>query len=151
MPKGTLRNLNPGMRIISQPADSDRLGEFLVRNLKSSWRELRVAVAFVKSSGTKHIFEDLSNFAQGAKVEIIAGIDHQGTSREGLKELLDAVRPHGKIVVFHNPVPSTFHPKLYLFRDDRKAEVLIGSGNLTEGGLFTNYEMSVLHWSSALT
>jgi hypothetical protein len=38
---------------------------------------------------------------------------------------------------------STFHPKIYLFTNSRAAECFIGSGNLTEGGLFTNYEAFV--------
>lgn len=40
-------------------------------------------------------------------------------------------------------MPFTFHPKLYLFKSPSAAEVLIGSGNLTEGGLYTNYESTV--------
>ena len=58
-------------------------------------------------------------------------------------ELLEAVESKGRILVFHNPLPYTFHPKMYLFKSSTAAEVLIGSGNLTEGGLFTNYEASV--------
>lgn len=133
------------MRIISQPSNADRLGEFLKRNLTFDWSELRIAVAFVKRSGTKHIVKEISKFAEVSKVEIIAGIDHQGTSIEGLQDLLDAIRPRGKIIVFHNRLPFTFHPKVYLFKRPGEAEVSIGSGNLTECGLYTNYEMSALH------
>ena len=133
------------MRVISQPAHSDRLGEFLKRNLTSDWSELRIAVAFVKRSGTKHIVREISKFAQASEVEIIAGIDHQGTSVEGLQDLLDAMGSRGKIIVFHNRLPFTFHPKVYLFKRQGEAEVSIGSGNLTEGGLYTNYEMSALY------
>jgi len=133
------------MQLIGQPARSDRLGEYLKRNLSSAWTQLRIAVAFVKRSGTRHVIRDISSFARTAKVEIIVGIDHQGTSVEGLQDLLDAVGDEGRVIVFHNRLPFTFHPKVYLFKDEKQAEVAIGSGNLTQGGLYTNYEMSVLH------
>lgn len=100
----------------------------------------RAAVAFVKRSGTKHIAPALAAFARTRAVEIIAGIDHGGTSTEGLQDLLDAVTPTGRVIVFHNRLPFTFHPKVYLFKSSVAADVMVGSGNLTEGGLFTNYE-----------
>jgi len=83
------------------------------------------------------------SFSQNGQSELIVGIDHRGTSKEGLEDLLVGVGASGRVVVFHNPIASTFHPKVYLFRSDTKAEVLIGSGNLTEGGIFTNYEASI--------
>ena len=57
--------------------------------------------------------------------------------------MLNAVKPGGRVIIFHNLLPYTFHPKIYLFKSSEEAEVLIGSGNLTEGGLFTNYEASI--------
>jgi len=36
----------------------------------------------------------------------------------------------------------TFHPKLYLFEWEDHAEIIIGSNNITQGGLFSNYEGS---------
>jgi HKD family nuclease len=119
------------------------LGDYLKANLKGPWTRFRAAVAFVKRSGTKHLTASLAEFAKTNGVEIIAGIDHRGTSQEGLRDLLDAVAPKGRVIVFHNRLPMTFHPKIYLFKSDTAAEVIIGSGNLTEGGLFTNYEASL--------
>jgi hypothetical protein len=57
--------------------------------------------------------------------------------------LLDHQRGDSRITVVHNENDSTFHPKLWLFENDKAAELLIGSGNLTGGGLFTNYEALV--------
>lgn len=131
------------MEYIHQPHSARRLGDYLIRNLSEPWTHFRAAVAFVKRTGTRHVVERLGVFAQKAQVEIIAGIDHRGSSTEGLLDLLHAVGPGGRIVVFHNPLPFTFHPKLYLFKSPSAAEVLIGSGNLTEGGLYTNYESTV--------
>jgi HKD family nuclease len=131
------------MDLIHQPSGTPRLGDFLIENFQRDWSQFRAAVAFVKRSGTRHIVEELSQFAQRSRADMIIGIDHLGTSCEGLEDLLGAVAPSGRITIFHNAIASTFHPKLYLFRSEDEAEVLIGSGNLTEGGLFTNYEASL--------
>ena len=58
--------------------------------------------------------------------------------------LLSAVSDQGELWVFHNNNPSTFHPKVYLFSSDHQALLVIGSGNLTEGGLYTNYEVGAV-------
>lgn len=129
------------MDFIRQPAPSGRLGDHLKHLLaEGQWARFRAAVAFVKRSGTRHIMAELSALAQSCEVEFIVGVDHDGTSCEGLRDLLDAVAPRGRVLVFHNRLPFTFHPKVYLFSNRIAAHVLIGSGNLTEGGLFTNYE-----------
>lgn len=131
------------MEFLHQPASSRRLGDYLKENLSRPWTHFRVAVAFVKRTGTRHIVEQVSDFARTRHVEIIAGIDHRGTSAEGLRDLLEAVEPDGRIIVFHNRLPFTFHPKIYLFKSPTAAEALVGSGNLSEGGLFTNYEAAL--------
>ena len=130
---------------VEQPSADWRIGDFLKEGFADvRWTEFRAAVAFVKHSGTKHIREALQAFSgRGAAVRIAVGIDAGGTSREGLTDLLEAVAERGSVFVFRNANSSTFHPKVYLFQNEAAAEVLIGSGNLTEGGLFTNYEASV--------
>ena len=71
------------------------------------------------------------------------GIDLYGTSREGLLDLLNST-PGGQVWIYHNNAPAvTFHPKVYLFKNDERADVIVGSGNLTRGGLFTNHEASL--------
>ena len=131
------------MEFIHHPGDSHRLGDWLKNNLEKDWTHFRAAIAFVKRSGTRHIVEPLTAFAKSRHVEIITGIDHRGTSYEGLLELLHAVSPTGRIIVFHNRLPLTFHAKVYLFKSQTAADLVVGSGNLTEGGLFTNYEASL--------
>ncbi len=131
------------MEFIHQPAPSNRLGDFLKDNLAGRWTHFRAAVAFVKRSGVRHVAPALTAFARTGHAEIIAGIDHRGTSSEGLRDLLHAMSPRGRIIVFHNRLPFTFHPKACLFKSSTAAEVLVGSGNLTEGGLFTNYEAAL--------
>jgi hypothetical protein len=108
------------MKLVYQPAPAGRLGDFLSENLASdAWTSFRAAVAFVKRSGTKYVAPSLAAFAQDRAVEVIAGIDHQGTSKEGLEDLLDAGGSLGRVIIFNNPdmsPPKTFHPKIYVGR-----------------------------------
>ena len=137
------------IEFVHQPSASNRIGDRLKDNLAGPWTRFRAAIAFVKRSGTRHVAPALAAFARTRDVEIIVGIDHGGSSAEGLRDLLDAVAPTGRVIVFHNRLPFTFHPKIYLFQSAVAAELTIGSGNLTEGGLFTNYE-AALHVSLGL-
>lgn len=132
------------LSFISQPEDAFRLGDFLNSHLRQEeWTEFRAAVAFVKLSGVRHVHDALTQFSRRARVRISVGVDLGGTSREGLAELLRCVGPCGDVWVFHNETNSTFHPKVYLFKGEGRAALVVGSGNLTEGGLFTNYEASL--------
>ena len=131
------------MDFVYQPSESNCLGNYLQNNLVKSWTHFRAAIAFVKRSGTRHVKEKLASFSRVAHAEIIVGIDHRGTSSEGLRDLLDALSPENRVIVFHNRLPFTFHPKVYLFKSLTDADVIIGSGNLTEGGLYTNYEAGI--------
>ena len=130
------------MDFIAQPLGQVRLGEFLLAHLTDPrWTVFRAAVAFVKRSGTQYVRQALQEFSRRAEVRISVGVDLYGTSREGLTDLL-ALAPGG-VFVYRNSGPYTFHPKVYLFKSATHADVLAGSGNLTGGGLFTNYEASL--------
>ncbi|HYG78799.1 MAG TPA: hypothetical protein VD861_00345 [Pyrinomonadaceae bacterium] len=130
--------------IITQPEDAFRLGDYLNSHLRQpGWTEFRAAIAFVKQSGVRHLGSALAEFSRRARVRVSVGIDLAGTSKEGLSGLLACLEGRGEVWVFHNENNSTFHPKVYLFKNEDKAEFVVGSGNLTEGGLFTNYEASL--------
>ncbi len=129
--------------LLAQP-DGDRLGDLLNRRLQEpQWTTFRAAVAFVKRSGVNHIADSLRAFARRGHIRMAVGVDLLGTSVEGLESLLECVGGQGEVWVFHNENGPTFHPKMYVFSNDRNAEVIIGSGNLTQGGLFENYEASI--------
>ena len=131
------------MQFIAQPFGEVRLGEFLLAHLVDpQWTTFRAAVAFAKRSGTQYIRQALRDFSDRAQVRISVGVDLYGTSREALTDLLQATSL-GEVFVYRNNGPYTFHPKVYLFKSAVRAEVLAGSGNLTGGGLFTNYEASL--------
>lgn len=79
---------------------------------------------------------------RGALVRMILGIDLGGTSEEALAEALS-----WKVdtrLVKHRRAGHTFHPKMYLVKRPGRADILIGSSNMTDGGFFTNYEGGIL-------
>src|SRR5205809_2713752 len=126
------------MQFVVQPSGKVRLFEFLRTHLTDSqWIEFRAAVAFVKRSGTRYICGLLRDFSKRAKVKLTAGIA-LNTSREGLDDLLQST-PGGQVFVY-GADNCTFHSKVYLFKSDHQADVIVGSGNLTKGGLFENFE-----------
>lgn len=76
----------------------------------------------------------------GTEVRLTIGIDFGGTSHEVLDVLLGWGIPVR--IVKHRRPGHTFHPKLFLIQWHDKAEIIIGSSNITEGGFFGNYEAS---------
>lgn len=137
-------------RLIRQPNGSPPLGEVLLAAFAdTAWTTIWASVAYVKVSGVKHISGSLQNFGARATGDskLVVGIDQQGSSLEAIEALyliLDGWG--GELFILRNPSgnPSpTFHPKLWYFTDAARSRALLlaGSGNLTEGGLYTNYEV----------
>ena len=134
---------SPVPSLLLQP-HGNRLGDVLNLRLQDPrWTTFRAAVAFVKRTGVIHISDSLRAFAQRGHVRMTVGVSMRGTSVQGLESLLDCLDGRGEVWVFHNENGPTFHPKMYVFSNDTDAEVIIGSGNLTRGGLFDNYEASI--------
>lgn len=129
-------------KLVHSPHGSPRLGELLAGHLASvAWQSFGAAVAFVKLSGIQHLSDALKGFGEaGGKTRIAVGVDMQGTTFEGLDLLLRSVAGDAIVTVVHNENGSSFHPKLYLFEGSQNAELILGSGNFTAGGLFKNYE-----------
>ncbi len=79
--------------------------------------------------------------ASGTAVRVVVGVDMGGTSKEVLKEL--ATWPLDVFVFKNRKGGVTFHPKLYIVETADSAEIFLGSNNLTDGGLYGNYEGAV--------
>src|SRR5258705_9956176 len=79
--------------------------------------------------------------------EVTVGIDNGGTSIEAAQLLWRLLQPSGRLFIYNDPVGSdapTFHPKIYWFEKPGVAKAIVGSSNLTRGGLFTNHEASLI-------
>lgn len=95
-----------------------------------------VSVAFVNRSGTELLAGQLKKFSAMTKAFI--GIRNDITSTQGAKHLLDL-----GVTLFLVDTGSRsvlFHPKLYLVKGAAHARLVIGSANLTIGGLNNNIE-----------
>lgn len=99
-------------------------------------------VAFASYGGVTalapHILRAKTN---DVKIKIILGIDQKCTSKEALEEVLSwGVDSY----IYYTLNTNIFHPKVYLFENSDYYTLIVGSNNLTEGGLVRNVECSLL-------
>lgn len=98
-------------------------------------------VAWTQLSGLEPLAPAMNDLrARGGAAEAIVGIDGGIATREALDRAVELFDP---IHVFHDPSMRTFHPKLYVLESAADVLVVVGSSNLTGGGLFLNYEANV--------
>lgn len=130
------------MELLSQPFNG-QLGTRLIQLLDSSeYQRLNIIVAFANNGGVLRIKDALERFrTKGGAVNAYVGVDLHGTSYEALTTLLPRV---DSLHIVHSEKWQTFHTKIYNFVADDKSLVVIGSHNLTTGGLWTNFESSAL-------
>lgn len=95
-----------------------------------------VSVAFVNRSGVELIEPPLKKHK--GKVKAFIGIRNDITSTQGARHLLDL--GVSVFVVDTGSRSVLFHPKLYLVKAAYHARLVIGSANLTIGGLNNNIE-----------
>ena len=103
-------------------------------------KKVILSVAFVSENGVQQIEAALR--AHAARVTVLAGIRNDITSQQGLALLHDigvklyTVDTGSRTVIFH--------PKLYLVRGKTSARFVVGSANLTLGGLNNNIEAGMM-------
>jgi hypothetical protein len=99
-----------------------------------------VSVAFVSEAGAHAIAEKLDQNAE--RSTIFAGIRNDITSHQGLAKLINT-----KATLYTVDTGSRyilFHPKVFLVCGKNLARMVIGSANLTLGGLNNNIEAGVV-------
>jgi HKD family nuclease len=131
------------VELLGQPADGT-LRDLLTQELRlGHFQRLSICVAFLKVSGLTPVASAIAEFrTRGGFARLITGIDHGGTSYEGLAESL---RVFDRVVIVHDEtIGRTFHPKLYCLEGTDRATLVVGSSNVTGGGLATNYELNVV-------
>jgi HKD family nuclease len=103
-------------------------------------KRVLISVAFVSESGVQQIEKELRTFAKQATV--FAGIRNDITSYQALS-LLHAITANLHTVDTGSRT-MIFHPKMYMVRGETSARLLIGSANLTLGGLNNNIEAGMV-------
>jgi len=134
-------------RFVGQPFDDfPNLVDFINHARDDRFDELKIAVAWAKQSGLGRVFDALEEFRRaGGKVTLIVGVSEGGATKEGLKLALDIA---DEAYVFHDP-RRTFHPKVYYASSSGARSLMVGSSNLTAGGLSWNYEASLwIDWDA---
>jgi HKD family nuclease len=118
--------------------NENNVGYYLTTFASSNeYHSMYLISAFASKTGVAYIKE-----AVNKNIKIIVGIDQQVTSVEALNMILNM---NVDSYVFYNPSEKQiFHPKIYLFEGKNTSKVIIGSSNLTKGGLFQNVESSIL-------
>jgi len=130
--------------IVLQPSNAI-MGE-IIKDLLSSenpfYDTVWLVSAFANAKAVQRIAPNiLEAKARGVDINIVVGFDVKSTSAEALK-LIDSLKVNS-ILVHNARSGHTFHPKIYLFEATGvRADLFIGSNNLTDGGLYTNYEAS---------
>ena len=108
----------------------------------ASWRGI---FAFASRDGVDHLIKDpvIEKFMRdGGEVDLLVGIDAV-TNRTTLDRLheIEQSNEFFRPRVFWNETRSLFHPKISVFSyAGGKRTLIVGSGNLTPGGLMTNFE-----------
>ena len=130
------------MEIINQPLN-EQLGNRIISMLKSAeYNKVVFIVAFAKEGGVLRLKEALDSFrATGGTVKVYVGIDLGGTSYEALSALYESV---DSLNIVHTENRQTFHSKIFNFIKTGESVTIIGSHNLTAGGLWTNFESSLV-------
>jgi hypothetical protein len=137
------------LRFLGQPFSAqDQIGRALTTALEGSDRTAFWGTsAWVKHSGLSRIVLPIQALrGRGGTADLILGLDAHIATREGLELALVAF---DHVYVLHDPGRKrfrgrrTFHPKFYVVEGTAAATIILGSGNLTKGGLYTNFEAAV--------
>ena len=126
------------------------IGKIINQELQNSV-ETQIAVAFLKKSGIKTIEDSLlMSLDKGAKFELIVGLDFKTTDPFAMKYFIDLKKKYKEVSFYcygdrgDNRNDIVFHPKIYMFRNSKEVTSIIGSTNLTQGGLMSNFEVNTV-------
>ena len=117
--------------------DSGKFATEFARCCKE-YNELKIAVAWCGNPNQILPYKLLDNF--NGNVKAIVGIAFNHTHPNAIEWFLDI----GADLRVSRDDAELFHPKIYLFRDQKRYALFVGSSNLTYGGFYANYETNCL-------
>jgi len=118
--------------VVDAPASFD-----LLKALKEA-RRIWVASAFAHKSGWIQIRDAI--LASNAKTTLISGLDFCQTEPWVLRDWIGKVFSKLDADAYLYVGPETFHPKIFVVKSPVHSFALVGSGNLSAGGLGKNVE-----------
>ncbi len=126
------------------------IGKIINQELQNS-KNTQIAVAFLKHSGVKVIENSLKqSLDNGGNFEIIAGLDFKTTDPKSMLFFISLKKQYPSLKFFCygdrkiNRTDIVFHPKIYLFENGKETTSIVGSANLTGGGLTSNFEVNTI-------
>lgn len=125
-------------------AESMRLGEVLI-DACNNGQDGAGAFAFAEENGIDLFLGDpgFKNYIKTHKYELVVGTDSI-TDPKAVARLRAYCKYYHNLTVYgyvHDPKKYLFHPKITWFKTKAGGVSIIGSGNLTERGLYHNIEM----------
>lgn len=126
------------------------IGNIINQELQNA-NSAKMAVAFLKYSGVQVIEQALKNcLKNNGQIEIIVGLDFKTTDPQSMHYFIQLQKQVSNLKFYcygdkeENKTGVVFHPKIYLFEKGRETTGIVGSTNLTRGGLLTNFEVNVV-------
>lgn len=123
----------------------------IVKQEMQSANNVQIAVAFLKYTGIKVIEKSMRQCLDNSgSLELIAGLDFKTTDSNALKYFINLKKEYPKVNFYcfgdrkENKTNIVFHPKIYLFEKGSEATGIVGSANMTRGGLMTNFEVNTV-------
>jgi HKD family nuclease len=126
-------------------SEADTLAE--IRGCCRRATRIRVATGLITRNGLNLIEGDLEKFlARGGEIQVLAGTD-MATDPEAIEALLKLQEQYSHRVTirrFASDSAQIFHPKVWIFSfRSGPGAAIVGSSNLTSGGLGCNLEANV--------
>lgn len=147
--EGAVGAMNGKAVALLENGDDDHGGR-LIQHLQSA-DEFICIVAFAKSSGWQRVRDVLTKrAARGLRAVFVAGLDFYQTEPSvlrGIRSLRSRASAAGgriDLYVGREGTRHTLHPKVYWTRGKYGQSLIVGSANLTSGGLGGNHELSAL-------
>lgn len=144
------RKTTPIKHELIENGDDEYHATLIEEHLESATHFIAI-IAFAKISGFKLIRQTLIARAEkGLRATFVIGIDFYQTDPELLRALLrlrtPAKKAGGEIKVYMGRTTNapTLHPKAYWFKSRKQETLIMGSANMTSGGLKGNHEISIM-------
>ncbi len=113
---------------------------------------VRIATAFAKGSGVSRLLDSFRRvLSDGGELRVVYGLDFHITDPQAIEQFRRLADDYPSTVIHRAysewglALSQAFHPKLYICTGATgDAQVLTGSSNLTQGGLWDNFEVNTV-------
>ena len=126
-----------------------------IRHLSLELTNIKIAMAYIKRRGFRLLARSLNLTStreflnSGLRIKFLVGLSERQfiTDYEPLQQLIRAKTKLGSEskrlqIRYYND--TKFHPKMFILTNGKRTALLIGSSNITEGGLKNNKEANLL-------